>query len=201
MEYYCEIEKQGELMFKSPVRAMNVKNGAKSNLDVKVKAIGGTGDYKVILNLIRPDGSIRKEGAFSIVSAMEARMYRDDLLKRNPSTRSAIENKLLGKWAFLPEDDKTPGHELVISKENGELAAQVLRENAGTLWVKLRKTETNLVVRSKSAAPAGGCWYVMEDVISFNDRMDDLPVQSKVLEGSRCVSPGQVSEAILRRME
>jgi hypothetical protein len=41
----------------------------------------------------------------------------------------------------------------------------------------------------------------MEDVISFNDRMDDLPVQSKVLEGSRCVSPGQVSEAILRRME
>jgi hypothetical protein len=41
----------------------------------------------------------------------------------------------------------------------------------------------------------------MEDVITFNDRMDDMPVRSKVLEGGGCVSVGRVSEATLSRVE
>ena len=200
MEYLCEIENQGEVIYKSPVKEMSVKNGAKSHLEINLQATGDEGDYKVALELILPDGNIREEGDFSIVSPMEARRYRAELLKKNPSTRSAIENRLAGKWQLIPRDSKTPGSKIVISNENGELTTEVSRGNVETLWVKSRKTENNLVIRSKFETPGGGCWYIMEDEITFNDRMDDMSVRSKVLEGNRCVSVGQVSEAMLHRL-
>lgn len=200
MEYLCEIESRGDVIYRSPVKAMSVKNGAKSHLEINLQATGGEGDYKVALELILPGGNIREEGDFSIVSPMEARMYRAELLKKNPSTRSAIENRLAGKWQLLPRDSKATGTKLVISNENGELTTEVLRENVDTLWGKLRKTENNLVIRSKFETPGGDCWYIVEDVITFNDRMDDMPVRSKVLEGNRCVSVGQVSEGMLHRL-
>jgi hypothetical protein len=201
MEYFCEIEKHGELIFKSPVKKMNVTNGAKSHLEINLQATGGPGEYNVAVNMLFPDGRLREEGRFSIVSHMEARMYQAELLEKNPSEKSAKENRLLGRWQFITPDTSTPGPELVISKEDGKLAASVSREDADTLWVKIRKTENSLVVRTKSAAGGGGCWYVMEDVITFNNRMDGMPVRSRVLDGSRCVSVGQVSESTLCRME
>ncbi len=201
MEYFCEIESRGRLIYQSPIRVMDVVNGAKSHLEVKLQATGGQGDYKVALEMVRPGGNIREEGSFSIVSPMEARMYRAELLKKNPSVKSAVENRLVGRWKFVMPDPESPAPELVISKEEGELTARISRGDAGTLWVKLRKTENSLVVRSKSANPGGDCWYIVEDVITFNDHMDDMPVQSKVLEGGRCVSVGRVSEGTLCRVE
>jgi hypothetical protein len=132
---------------------------------------------------------------------MEARMYRAELQKKNPSTKIAVENRLPGKWQFISQDSKASGSELVISNGSGQLTAQVSREHVETLWVKLRKTENSLVVRSKSSSPGGDCWYVVEDVITFNDRMDDMPVQSEILEGSRCVAVGRVSKSMLHRVE
>jgi hypothetical protein len=201
MEYFCEIEKHGELIFKSPARTMNVTNGAKSHLEINLQASGSPGDYNVAVNMIFPDGRLREKGSFSIVSHTEARMYQAGLLEKNPAAKSAKENQLLGRWEFVMPDPATPGPELVIRKQDGKLTASMSRKDAGTLWVKLRKTENSLVVRSKSATAGGGCWYVVEDVITLNNRMDDMPVRSRVLEGSRCVSVGQVSELTLRRME
>jgi hypothetical protein len=201
MEYFCEIEKYGELIFTSPVKSMNVTNGAKSHLEINLQATGGPGDYHVAVTMLFPDGRLREKGSFSIVSHMEARMYQAELLEKNPSVKSAVENRLLGQWKFVMPDPATPGPELVILKEDGKLAANVSRAEAATQWVKLRKTDNSLVVRSKSANPGTGCWYIVEDVITFNSRMDDMPVRSRVLEGSRCVSVGQVSESTLRRME
>lgn len=201
MQYFCEIETLNELIFSSPVRSMNVQNGAKSHLDVKLQATGDQGDYKVILKLLHPDGNVREEGSFSIVSPMEARMYRAELLEKNPSARSAVENRLVGKWQFVASAPELASAELVISNKDGKLAARVSREDAETLWIKLRKTDSSLVVRSKSKTPGGDCWFVMENVITFNDQMDDMPVRSKILEGGRCVPVGQVSESIIRRVE
>jgi hypothetical protein len=201
MEYFCEIENRGQLIYQSPVRKMDAYNGAKSHLDIKLQATGGVGDYRVAIEIVRPGDNLREEGGFSIVSPMEAKMYRAELLKKNPSTRSAVENRLVGKWKFIHKDPEAPGSELVVTNEGGELDARISRSDAQTLWVKLRKTENSLVVRAKFARPGGNCWYVEEDVITFNDRMNDMPVRSRILEGSRCVSVGKVSEATLGRTE
>jgi hypothetical protein len=201
MEYYCEIERYGEIIFKSPAKTMKVTNGAKSNLEISLQASGSPGDYKVVLHMRFPDGHLREEGHFAIVSPMEARMYRDELLEKDPSAKSAAENRILGRWELVSPDTEIPASEIVISKEDGRLTARVLREDARTQWVKLRKTENSLIVRSKSTAPGGGCWYITEDVITFNSRMDDMPVRSSILEGSRCVTVGRISDATLRRLK
>jgi hypothetical protein len=104
-------------------------------------------------------------------------------------------------WQTVSEDSRTAGSNFLISNENGQLSARISRGDIETLWVKLRKTESCLLLRSKFADPGGDCWYVVEDVITFNDRMEDMPVRSKIVEGSRCVSVGRVSEAILSRVE
>ena len=55
LKYFYEIEKQGEIVFRSPDKTMDVDNGAKTSLAIKFEAAGGKGDYKMALNLIRPE--------------------------------------------------------------------------------------------------------------------------------------------------
>ena len=202
VSYFYEIRKQNMLMYQSPAKKMNADIGAKTVLDIRVQAAGEKGDYKMILKLKYSDGTARADTDFSIVSPEEASLYayKAGRPQEAEASGNGIEERLPGKWRFESSDSETPGTELTISKENDELVARMSRKNTRTLWVRLRTNEKNLILRSKLADTTGGCWYVVEDVIAINDRMDNMPVRSRILEGSACVSIGRITTSMLRRV-
>lgn len=200
VKYCYEIKSVDGVIFKSPLKTMNAVNGAKSHLGMNIQAAGDKGRYTMVLTLVQQGRTAVATADFSIVSLMEARQYRSEMSENNPSADTP-ENRLPGQWEFRGQTPDEPARRLTISKEDGELTARIAKENAEALWVKIRKTEKRLVIRSKMAESGGGCWYVMEDVISFNDGMTDMPVRSKVLEGSGCVPVGRTSQSVLHRLE
>lgn len=201
VEFYYEIRNRGEAVFTSPLKTTNAGNGAKSHLGINIQAATTKGGYTVALVLIQSGRTVETEAAFSVVSLMEARQYRKEMAEKSPLSAGTIENRLLGEWKLEGQPPDIPASRIVFLMENDELAVRITRENAEIRRVKLRKTDTSLTIRSKTAETGGACWYVMEDVITFNDRMEDMPVRSTVLEGSGCVSVGQVSQSVLHRME
>lgn len=201
VEYYYEIYRQNQVLFTSPVKAVTAGNGAKTHLAIQVQATGEQGKYTAALKLVQSGRTVGTSAEFSIVPVMEARRYQAELNKKNPASGSSPENRLVGEWEFVSQDPQPPFPRLSISKEDGEMVARVVRENAETLWVKLRKTETGLVIRSKSAQSGGGCWFVMEDVVTFNDRMEEMPVRSRIVEGGKCITVGKAVASTLHRIE
>jgi len=201
VDFFYEIRQRGEVVFKSPVKRTNAANGAKSHLGLNIRAVDSKGTYTVALTLSQSESAVVAEAEFAVVSLMEARRYRDEMAKKSPSSADTIEKRLLGEWKLKGQSPDTPAPRIVFSMENGKLTARITRADVETLRVKLRKTDTSLTIRSRAAEPGGNCWYVMEDVITFNDQMADLPVRSRVLEGSGCVSVGRTSQSVLHRME
>lgn len=79
--------------------------------------------------------------------------------------------------------------------------ARVFVKASRNLWVRLTINENNLVLRTKALGAAENCWYVVEDVITFNDEMDKMPVRSKIIDGSYCVSIGQIFKSTLHKVK
>lgn len=203
VHYFYEIQQQNETVFRSSEKTMQADTGSKSVLNVQVKAAGGYGDYKLVLKLNLPKGTAFAESEFSIVSPEEAHAYaiRAGLLQDGPPSRKSADDSLLGKWRLAGSTLGIPSAELTIGKENGKLVAGISRENTVTHWVKLRKTANRLVLRSKSENSVDNCWYVMEDVITFNESTDNMPVRSRIIDGGQCVTIGLVLESTLYRID
>ena len=201
VEYYYEIQKQDRVIYKSATKAIEAANGARTPLEIKLRAASREGDYKVILKLSQEKGAARTNMNFSIVTSEEARAYTAVNRPDSPLQKGTVEDRLLGKWRFVFPGSGPPGPELTLLKANNKLEARVFSKTTRTYWVKLTKNENNLVLRTKAADPTGSCWYVVEDVITFNDEMDKMPVRSKIIDGSWCVSIGQIFKSTLHKIK
>ncbi len=75
IQYSYTIQKHDAVIYKSGVKSIEAMNGAKTPLEIKLKAASREGDYKVVLNLSQQKGNAQKHINFSIVTAEEAKLY------------------------------------------------------------------------------------------------------------------------------
>ncbi len=201
VEYYYEIKKQDRVIYKSAIKAVEAVNGAKTPLEIKLKAASRQGDYKVVLKLSQLKGAAQTDTNFSIVTPEEARAYAAVNRPEPAPYKGTVEDRLLGKWKFVCPSFPPPEPVLIISKENNKLVAQDFMKGNKTLWMKLEINENNLIIRAKALGPVENCWYVTEDVITFNDEMDKMPVRSTIIDGSWCVQIGQIFKSTMHRIK
>ncbi|MCD4742229.1 MAG: hypothetical protein K8R67_07105 [Desulfobacteraceae bacterium] len=201
VEYYYEIQNQDRVIYKSAVKAIEAVNGAKIPLEIKLKAASRQGDYKVVLKLSHEKGAGQTNMNFSIVTPEEARAYAAANPPEPSLQNGSVEERLLGKWKFVCPSFPPPEPVLIISKENNKLVAKLFMKGNKTLWMKLTINENNLIIRAKALGPVENCWYVTEDVITFNDEMDKMPVRSTIIDGSYCVFIGQIFKSTMHKIK
>ena len=202
VEYFYEIQKQDRVIYKSAIKAIEAVNGAKTPLEIKVKAASREGEYKVVLKISRQKGAAQTNMNFSIVTPEEAKAYAAVNRPESPQQKGTMEERLLGKWKFVFPGFPPPEPVLILSKENNKLVAKFFIKDSRIHWIKLTINENSLVLRAKGNHTAvNGCWFVAEDVITFNDEMDKMPVRSTIIDGSGCVSIGQIFKSTLHRIK
>ena len=202
VEYYYEIKKQDRVIYKSDAKAIEAENGVKIPLEIKLKAASREGDYKIVLKLSQQKGAAQTNMNFSIVTTEEVRAYAAGNRPEPPQEKGTVEDRLLGKWNFIFAGSPPPEPMLLIlSKENNKLVARNFVEDPKTVWVQLKINENNLIIRAKALGPVGDCWYVTEDIITFNDEMDKMSVRSKIVDGNWCVQIGQIFKSTLHRIK
>jgi len=202
VEYFYEIQKQDRVIYKSAVKAIEAVNGGRTPLEIKLKAASREGDYKVVLKIDHEKGATQTDMNFSIVTPEEARAYAAVNRPESPLQKGTVEERLLGKWKFVFPGFPPPEPVLILSKENNKLVAKFFIKDSNFHWIKLTINENSLIIRAKgNHTRVKDCWFEAEDVITFNDEMDKLPVRSKILDGSYCVSIGQIFKSTLHRIK
>lgn len=201
VEYYYEILNQGKTIYTSPVKTIQTDNGAKTPLEIELKANSHIGDYKILLKLSQEKETAQMDMNFSIITPEEAKSY----VAINPSSplpkEALLEDRLLGKWKFVMGENTKHVSELVISKKDNQLVGDLSNSGATTQWVKLKIDGNTLVLTFKDITSVKGCWYEGQNIITFNDEMNYMPARSRIADGSWCVSIGQVFKSTMIKME
>ncbi len=199
VSYFYEIASQGKRVFRSTPKTIEAAKGAKIPLEIELKAASNLGDYTIVLEVSHSQGKTEKQMAFSIVTSEEAAIYVADKAKGPGS----VEDRLIGKWKF-DFSSNSPSPELLITRKDGKLYFFLNQPKARAAWKSqielIELNDQHMKLRTKEIGPEN-CWYVVEDVITFNDQMDGMDTRSQIIDGSWCVKIGQIFKSKMRRAE